>query len=154
MERRGEWSQVLPRKGKRKPPPPSSPSQLSLYNRCEVLELDGQPTEDGNEDPPGESSTTYLSAPKLMTSSSKKKRRVIVVGDSVLRGTEGPCVDQTHTIEVCCLPGARVRDIKRKITSLVRPSDYYPLLVIQAGINEVVERSLKSLKKDFTGVVN
>ena len=29
------------------------------------------------------------------------------------------------------------------------PSDYYPLLVIQAGNNEVVERSLKSLKKDF-----
>ena len=31
----------------------------------------------------------------------------------------------------------------------MQPSDYYPLLAIQAGNNEVVERSLKSLKKDF-----
>ena len=59
------------------------------------------------------------------------------------------CGPDPYHREVCCLPGARVRDIKRQITSLVRPSDYYPLLVIQAGNNEVVERSLKSLKKDF-----
>ena len=31
----------------------------------------------------------------------------------------------------------------------MQPSDYYPLLVIQAGNNKVAERSLKSLKKDF-----
>ena len=31
----------------------------------------------------------------------------------------------------------------------MQPSDYYTLLVIQASNEEVVERSLKSLKKDF-----
>ena len=72
------------------------------------------------------------------------------MGDSVLRGTERPiCRPDPYFREVCCLPGARVRDIKKKGTALVRPSDYYPLLVIQAGNDEVVERSLKSLKKDF-----
>ena len=85
-----------------------------------------------------------------MTSSIKKERRVIVVGDSVLRDTKGPiCRPDPYHREVCCLPGARVRDIKKKATALVQPSDYYPLLVIQAGNDELVERSLKSLKKDF-----
>ena len=69
---------------------------------------------------------------------------------SVLRGTEGPiCRPDPYHREVCCLPGAWVRDIKRKVTALVQPSDYYLLLVFQAGNNEVVERSLQSLKKDF-----
>jgi len=30
------------------------------------------------------------SAPRIMTAQAKKKRRVIVIGDSLLRGTEGP----------------------------------------------------------------
>ena len=50
------------------------------------------------------------SAPRLKTASSKKERRVIVVGDSLLRGTEGPIYQPDPTRrEVCCLPGAWVR---------------------------------------------
>ena len=68
------------------------------------------------------------------TKKTKKKRRVIVIGDSFLRGTEGPICrpDPSHR-EVCCLPGARVRDVAKELPGLVRPSDYYPLLVIQVG---------------------
>ena len=90
------------------------------------------------------------SAPRITTAAAKKKRRVIVIGDSLLRGTEGPICrpDPSHR-EVCCLPGARVRDITRKLPGLVRPSDYYPLLVIQAGSDEVAERSPAAIKRDF-----
>jgi len=31
--------------------------------------------------------------------------------------------------EVCCLPDAQAKDITRKLPSLVRPMDYYPLLL-------------------------
>lgn len=80
------------------------------------------------------------------------KRRVIVIGDSILKGTEGPIChpDPTHRDkEVCCLPGARVRDIARKVIRLICPSDYYPLLVFHIGINEVAKRSPGAMKRDF-----
>ena len=53
---------------------------------------------------------------------------------------------------MCCLPGAQVRDISRKLPGLIRPSDYYPLLIIQAGRDEIAEKSLRSIKKDFRGL--
>ena len=66
---------------------------------------------------------------------------------------EGPvCQPDPIRREVCCLPGARVKDISRKLPGLIRPSDYYPLLVIQAGRDEVAEKSLRSIKKDFRGL--
>jgi len=42
----------------------------------------------------------------------KKKRRVVVVGDSLLRGTEAAvCRPDLTAREVCCLPGARIKDV-------------------------------------------
>ena len=93
------------------------------------------------------------SAPRLKTASSEKERRVIVVGDSLLRGTEEAICWPDHIRrEVCCLPGEQVRDISRKLLSLNHPSDYYPLLIVQAGSAEVAERSLRVIKKDFRGL--
>lgn len=51
--------------------------------------------------------------------------------------------------ELCCLPAARVRDICRKLPSLIRPSDCYPLLIVQAGSDEIPVRSLRIIKNDF-----
>ena len=96
------------------------------------------------------------SAPRLKTASSKKERRVIVVGDSLLRGTEGPiCRPDPTCRKVCCLlscPLAQVRDISRKPPGLIRPSDYYPLLIVQSSSDEVADRSLRAIKDDFKGV--
>lgn len=77
----------------------------------------------------------------------------MVVGDSLLKGTEGPVcqVDPTHG-EVCSLPGARVEAIPRKLPDLVSPSDYSPLGRIQAGSDEIAETSLEATKRDFRGL--
>jgi len=148
----GEWKQVPARGGKRISPRPPSPAQLPLSNRYGALECEGLATEDVGE---GEAPSrglprTSQTAPRITTASTKKKRRVIVIGDSLLRGTEGPICrpDPSHR-EVCCLPGARVRDVAKKLPGLVRPSDYYPLLVMQVGGDEVAERSPKAIKRDF-----
>jgi len=116
----------------------------SLSNRYGALECEGLATEDVGE---GEAPSrglprTSQTAPIITTVSTKKKRRVIVIGDSFLRGTEGPICrpDPSHR-EVCCLPGARVKDVAKKLPGLVRPCDYYPLLVMQVGGDEVAERS-------------
>ena len=85
-------------------------------------------------------------APRLRTASIKKDRRVIVVGDSLLKGTEGSiCQPDPTRREVCCLPGAKVRDVARMLPNLVHPSDYYPLLIVQAGSDDIEERSLKTI---------
>jgi len=75
------------------------------------------------------------------------------VGDSLLRGTEGSIckLDPSHW-EVCCLPGARVSDITRKLPKLVRSTDYFPLLIVQVGSDETAHRSLRTMKRDFRGL--
>lgn len=35
------------------------------------------------------------------------------------------------------------------LPNLVRPSDYYPLLIVQAGSDDIEERSLKAIKRDW-----
>ena len=73
-----------------------------------------------------------------------------MIGDSLLRGTEGPiCRSDPSHREVCCLPGARVRDIARKLPGLVQPSDYYPLIVVQVGSDEVRDRNAQASKRNF-----
>jgi len=65
-------------------------------------------------------------------------------------GMEGPIrrLDLTQR-EVCCLPGAQLKNITRNLPDLVHPSDYYPLLIVQAGSDAVAQRSLQTIKKDF-----
>jgi len=90
------------------------------------------------------------SAPRITTASAKKKRRVIVIGNSLMRRTEGLICrpDPSHR-EVCSLPGARVRDVAKKLSGLVRSSDYYPFLVMQVAGNETGQRSPKAIKRGF-----
>ena len=78
---------------------------------------------------------------------------MIVVGESLLSGTEGPiCQPDPTRRELCCLPGAQVRDISRKLPGLIHPSDYYPLLIVQAGSDEIADRSLRAIKNDLRGL--
>ena len=148
-----EWRQVPARPRRRCPPLPVPPSQVPLNNRFEALELERPVGEDEVGSLPRRMPEVRKLTPRLRTASTKKERRVIVVGGSLLRGTEGPICrpDPTHR-EVCCLPGARVRDVTRKLPNLVRPSDYYPLLIVQAGSDDVEKRSLKAIKQDYRGL--
>uniref|UniRef100_A0A8B9UU32 Reverse transcriptase domain-containing protein n=1 Tax=Anas zonorhyncha TaxID=75864 RepID=A0A8B9UU32_9AVES len=148
-----EWKQVPARHRRRCAHPPAPPSQVPLRNRFEALQLERPVAEEEVESLPRRMPRARKSTPRLRTASTRTERRVIVVGDSLLRGTEGPiCLPDPTCREVCCLPGARVRDIARKLPNLVRPSDYYPLLIIQAGSDDTEERSLKTIKRDFRGL--
>ena len=94
-------------------------------------------------------STVRRSTPQLKTASAND-RGVIVVGDSLLRGCI--CWPDPTCRDVCCLHGAQVRKISRKFPSLIWPSDYYPLLTVEASSDEVGERSLNIIKKDLRGL--
>ncbi|KAK4810556.1 hypothetical protein QYF61_004519 [Mycteria americana] len=100
---------------------PTSLSQVFLYNRYEALEVAGQSMEDGDDSPstPEVSPRSEERTSCINTTSTRKRRRVIVVGDSLLKGTEGPiCRTEPLLREVCCLPGARVKDVMRVLPSL------------------------------------
>ena len=85
----------------------------------------------------------------IKTSSAKKKQQVTIIGDSLLKGTGGPvCRPDPLQREVCCLLGAWVKDVRKKIPSLVRSSDYYPLL-FQVCSDDIGINFLKTMRKDF-----
>lgn len=87
---------------------------VTFSSRYGALDLEGQTTEEMWEDqservgPP----ETTPPAPCIKTSCVSGKRRAVVIGDSLLRGMEGPMCrpDPAHR-EVCCLPGARIREL-------------------------------------------
>ncbi|KGL92569.1 hypothetical protein N301_03553, partial [Charadrius vociferus] len=145
-----EWKRVPARQSRQIPSLPLPSPQLPLQNRYGILqeelavgEEDGRSRQEVSERP-------SRRRPGITTSSKKKIRRVIVVGDFLLKGAEGRicCPDPLHR-KVCCLPGARVRDVLDKVPTPVNPSDYYPFLVFQVGSDDVGRRSPKSIKRDF-----
>lgn len=136
--------------GRRIPFRPPSHSQVPLQNRYEALELKDQADDSQDEDLSGGLIRTSQSTRRITATGIKKERRVIVVGDSLLKGTKDLVfqLDPSHR-EVCCLPGAWVRDITKRLLGLIHPSDYSPLLAAQVGSNEVDEKSPRAIKKDF-----
>ena len=146
------WKHVSVRSNKWTAPQPVRPSQVPLPNRYEALELDGLGDVDVGESPSVQERLPKASQSdsRFTTVSVRKKRGAVVIGDSFLRGTKGLicCSDQSHR-EVCCLPGAWVRDVARNITHLVKPSDYYPLPVFHIGNKKVGKRSSWVIKRDL-----
>nr|XP_033817718.1 uncharacterized protein LOC117368300 [Geotrypetes seraphini] len=96
----GPWQLVTSSTGKQRNPPPFSPSssfslkqgsstptpQLSLKNRFHVLQ-EGTDEDEAEEDSEHRTPAAVLAA---RSTPPRKERRVVVIGDSMLRGTEGP----------------------------------------------------------------
>lgn len=121
--------------------------QVSLSDRLEALGIEGLVSKEA-----GEGSPTIL--PRvimcLKVASVRKDWKVIFVGEALLRGVGSPVWRLDLTCgHVYCLSVSRVKDITRKCPDLVQPSDHYPLLIAQAGSNEVSHRSLWIIEKDF-----
>lgn len=93
-------------------------------------------------------SKTVQSAPHI-TSPTKKRQQVIVVGDSLLRVMEVPiCQTDLLLREVCCLSGAHIRDVTRRLPSHVQPKDYYLPIMFHMGTTDASRSTLTSVKRD------
>lgn len=151
-EQREEWNNVTHRTKRVKKISPS----LELRNRFKSL-----PTEDitgplDEEQLPqatvNEEKDSVVSNKqrKPVSSQMRRKRRVVVIGDSLLRGTEAAiCRPDQQVREVCCLPGAKVRDVAERLPRLFKPTDSYPLLLIHVGTNNTARRSLEDTVRDY-----
>lgn len=82
----------------------------------------------GWRDHPGQGSLLLASQP------AQKSRRTIV---HFLEEWRAQYANQTQVTERCVTTEAQVRDITKKISSLVQPMYYYPLLVFQVSSDEV-----------------
>uniref|UniRef100_A0A8C8SQ58 KRAB domain-containing protein n=1 Tax=Pelusios castaneus TaxID=367368 RepID=A0A8C8SQ58_9SAUR len=51
--------------------------------------------------------------------------------------------------EVCCLPEARIRDVTEGLLRIIRPSDYYPMLLIHVGTNDTASGDPQQIKTDY-----
>lgn len=60
---------------------------------------------------------------------------------------ERHCNLDTVSGEVCCLLGAHIWDIKKKISGMIKLDDYYSLLAFQAGSHEARTKKLKFSKE-------
>uniref|UniRef100_A0A8D0KK09 SGNH hydrolase-type esterase domain-containing protein n=1 Tax=Salvator merianae TaxID=96440 RepID=A0A8D0KK09_SALMN len=127
---------------------------LQLKNRFQPL------SQENNEDIPQDITTlstksTLLCSQKPLerrdrSGTVKKNRRVVVVGDSLLRGTEAAvCRPDRNSREVCCLPGARIKDVTDSLSRLFSPTDYYPFLLIHVGTNDTARKDFATVCSDF-----
>ena len=118
-----------------------------------MLEIEGDMSGEARQDLPRREPKLRQSPPCLETASVREGRREIVVRDSLLRGMEGLiCSPDLTSMELCCLPGAHIRDITRKVPGLVCSSDYCPLLIVQVGSDEIAQGSLRTIRRDFRGL--
>lgn len=63
----------------------------------------------------------------------------LLIHDSLLKGTE-PSVKQTIMV-MCCLPGARIKDVTERLTIIIKPTNNYP--------HNYAIMSLRTISRDY-----
>lgn len=98
------WERVPVQYCGRTPPCLPCIPRFSLSNRFATLDIEGEVSEEAWEGSPKRLPRARQSTPCVETASARKERKVVVVGNSFLRGTEGPvCRPEPSRREVCCL---------------------------------------------------
>ena len=152
-----EWKQVTAWSCKKSP---SLPSELPLQNRYEALNMVDKGHDEMQKEesvqvlfPRSDQPTSFINS-CITTSTKEKQWRVMVIGDSLPSRREAHiCRLDLLFREICWLPGVSIRELTRKLTSLVQTLDYHPLLVFHMGTNAVAPRSPRSIKRDFRALI-
>ncbi|CAJ0966080.1 unnamed protein product, partial [Ranitomeya imitator] len=140
-----EWKHVTKRSKKTMEKSPTT----QLKNRYQIFveDEDGTPKDEAIPASKKEKGTQQQVTAK---STAKKQRRVVVLGDSLLRGTEAAfCRPDITAREVCCLPGAMIKDVTDRIPKLFSSKDVHPFLLIHVGTNDTARKDLPTICKDF-----
>lgn len=74
-----------------------------------------------------DSNANWATFPSILNSATKKVLWVIVIGVSLLWQVEAPiCQPDLISIEACCISGAHIRNITKRLPSFVQSTDNYP----------------------------
>lgn len=126
--------------------------KVPLSNRYKALGLE---TKEGMEkgSNPGMDQLNVAVSPRtqVRTSATKNKQKgMLVIQDSLLRGTEAPICHVDHQAGLMLL-GTHIHDIKKQLPNLIKPKNYYPLLITdpdQAHSYDAATRTVQNIKKD------
>ena len=142
----GKWVTVKKGRGSRQREQ-RTPAAIPINNRYTVLD-----TVDGD-DPPGTSCSGPASGTVVEPSTRKGRRdenRALVLGDSIVRGADRRfCGADRESRMVCCLPGARVRDISNGVQAILEKEGMNPDVVLHVGTHDVGRMSEGVLLREF-----
>ncbi|XP_051897466.1 40S ribosomal protein S24 isoform X2 [Pristis pectinata] len=78
------------------------------------------------------------------------KRRAVVIGDSKVRETDTRfCGSEHKSRMVCCLPGARVRDVTDRVHRILEREGEQPEVVVHVGTNDIGRKGDEVLKSEI-----
>ncbi|XP_075753428.1 uncharacterized protein LOC142818324 [Pelodiscus sinensis] len=79
-----------------------------------------------------------------------RKRQVYVIWDSLLRRIDRPVTRaDPENRRVCCLPGAKIRDVELKLKRILKGAGKNPLIILHVGTNDTARFSLERIKGDY-----
>ncbi|XP_059499497.1 uncharacterized protein LOC132207556 [Stegostoma tigrinum] len=140
------WVTVRGRKGDRQTVQ-RSPVGIPLSNKYTILDTAG------GDDLPEESHSSQFSGTEPDTVTKKgrgQNRKVLVVGDSIVRGIDRRfCGQDRDSRKVCCLPGARVRDVSDRVYKVLKGEGEQPEIVLHIGTNDIARNRFEDIKSDF-----
>eukprot|EP00061_Rhincodon_typus_P012548 g38348.t1 len=123
-----------------------NPQLLILFNKYEVLAPCVDEEKGCKEDEPTDHCTVVWEA----IQEGGAQRQVVVVGDSIIRGTDSIlCKQDRESRMVCCLPGARVRDISDQIETILEWEGEDPVVMVHAGTNNIGKTRKEDLFRDY-----
>lgn len=122
-----EWKQVTTWNWKRS----CLPARFPLPKRCKALGVADEECAKREEETSTQTLPLRSDQPRphskcsTKTGTVKKWQQVVAVDDSILKGLEAPICrpDPLHRA-VCCLPRAQIKDVTRKLSSAMQPSNY------------------------------
>uniref|UniRef100_A0A8C3P9C4 Ig-like domain-containing protein n=1 Tax=Chrysemys picta bellii TaxID=8478 RepID=A0A8C3P9C4_CHRPI len=79
-----------------------------------------------------------------------RKRQVYVIGDSLLRRIDWPVTRaDPENRRVCCLPGAKIRDVDLRLKRILTGAGKNPMIVLHVGTNDTARFWLERIKGDY-----
>ena len=78
------------------------------------------------------------------------RSRALVIGDSIVRGTDRRfCGNERDSRLVCCLPGARVRDVSDRVFGILKGEGEQPQVVVHIGTNNIGKKRDGDVRQVF-----
>lgn len=123
---------------------------MLVHNSDEALSVKGKSKDDAD-DGPLHQRYCWTERTGTLTMSTRKKRYAIVVGDSLLRETEGPvCWTDFPCREGCCLSAAWTKDITRKALRGDAALGFLPITALHEGDDAAATSCPRAIKRDVT----
>ena len=124
-----------------------SPAVISLLNRFTILDtVEG----DGSSGECSSSQVHGTMGGSAAHDGGKKRGRAIVIGDSIVRGIDRRfCGRKRDSRMVCCLPGAKVRDVTERLQNILEGEGEQPVVVVHIGTNDIGKKRDEVLQGEF-----